>query len=109
MQNVAPGGIYVVEDIHSACKGWHANTGAKDAGLTVEGTADCLTTTTGGQCILAYLLDGQKKLAMDIEAFPGVNHIDICMRAAVLQKEIVVFFTQQTRHNKLKKRFNLIQ
>ena len=86
---MAPGGIYVVEDIHSACKGWKANNGAEDSGLFVEGTADCLTTTAGGQTILAYLLDGQKNLARGSDAFPGVNHIDICKQAAVLQKEIV--------------------
>lgn len=89
IDRVALGGIYIIEDIHSACIGWKANTGAVETGLMVGGTADCLTTSTGEPTIYAKIVEWQKKLLMQREPFPHVTHIDVCFQAAVFQKEIV--------------------
>lgn len=88
IEHVAPGGIYVVEDIHAACLNWNANTGTVVTNQRVGGTPDCMVTTDGQPTILSVLLDGQRKLALRRQPYPGVNHIDICMEAAVLQKVI---------------------
>jgi len=89
IEHVAQGGIYVVEDIHAACLDWTVNTGTVVTDMKVGGTRGCMVTTDGQPTILSVLLEGQKKLALRREPYPGVNHIDICLEAAVLQKTII--------------------
>lgn len=86
--HVAQGGIYVIEDIHAACLDWTVNTGTIVSNKKVGGTRGCMVTTDGQPTILSVLLNGQRKLALRQEPYPGVNHIDICLEAAVLQKTI---------------------
>lgn len=89
IDRVALGGFYVIEDIHSACTAWKANTGAVETGLMVGGTSDCMVTATGEPTIYAKIVEWQKKLLMQHAPFPDVTHIDLCLQAAVIQKEIV--------------------
>jgi len=86
INHVAPGGTMFIEDIHSSCRGWKANTGAVSQGLWVGGTEGCMVTATGEPTIYAHVVDWQKKLILRMDPAPGVKHIDICYEAVALQK-----------------------
>jgi len=86
---VAPGGVYVIEDIQSSCKNWIANQGERtDRAHTVGGTVQCMQTTKGGLTILAQLVEWQKGLIMRKPPFPGVRHIDIWEQVAAIEIEL---------------------
>jgi hypothetical protein len=89
ISKVKPGGFYVVEDIHSACLSWVANTGAstKDE-VRVGGTRNCMTTSDGQPTIFSKVVDWQKQLLVKAEPFQGVNHIDVHKEAVVFEKRI---------------------
>eukprot|EP00978_Attheya_sp_CCMP212_P007194 scaffold16719_cov52-Attheya_sp.AAC.4 len=87
IQYVGAGGIYVIEDIQSACKSWKANIGTGRKGAHVGGTADCMLTKNGNPTIYAKLVEWQKPLLTQKEPFKGVTHIDINFEAAVLEKK----------------------
>mmetsp|Transcript_16760 Transcript_16760/g.31750 ORF Transcript_16760/g.31750 Transcript_16760/m.31750 type:complete len:333 (+) Transcript_16760:182-1180(+) len=89
IEHVAPAGIYVIEDIMAACKNFKVNSGKVETRARVGGTPGCMETIDGKPTILSVLLEGQKKLAVNLEPYPSVNHIDICSEAAVLQKIII--------------------
>jgi len=86
MQYLAQGGIYVVEDIHASCVDWQANFGTH-FGTSVGGTEDCMKTKDGKPTFYGKVVEWQKKLLLNQEPFPDVNHIDITFEAAVLQKK----------------------
>lgn len=89
IKTVAPGGVYVIEDIQSSCKNWVANQGEKtDRAYTVGGTSQCMQTTKGGPTILSQLVDWQKGLVMKKLPFPGVRHIDIWEQVAAIEIEL---------------------
>jgi len=86
--DIAEGGSYIVEDIHSACSQWTANTGKVETGLVVSGTKGCMETKSGEPTILAHILDWQKKLAVQREPSPGVKNIDVNLEAVVIHKPL---------------------
>lgn len=88
IHNIAPGGIFIVEDIQSACLNWGANTGAVVTGQKVGGTVGCMETTSGKPTIFAHLMEMQKKLIMNQEPHRDVMNVDIGYHAAALQKKI---------------------
>mmetsp|Transcript_50841 Transcript_50841/g.164724 ORF Transcript_50841/g.164724 Transcript_50841/m.164724 type:complete len:157 (+) Transcript_50841:189-659(+) len=88
LPHVAAGGVYVIEDILSACTAWRANLGGHtNHSLRVSGTRDCMVTEQGEPTILAQLVDWQKQLAVGKTPFPGVRHIEVWQEAAVIERE----------------------
>jgi len=87
IKHVAKGGVYVIEDIQSSCKGWAANTGTKWNGLKVEGTKGCMKTKQGEPTIFAKLVEWQKPLLIKRSPFQDVTSIDIQFQAAVISKQ----------------------
>jgi len=88
IHHVAPGGFYVIEDIHSSCTNWAANLGTKSGQNVGGGGVDCMTTTTGNATIFAKIVEWQKKLVVKQEPFPGVTHIDLHKEAVVFEKQL---------------------
>lgn len=86
--HVAEGGVYVIEDIHSACGRWKANTGKVNTGQVVQGTSGCITTSDGKPTIFSKILDWQKELVQRRMPFPGVNHIDVHFESVVFEKQL---------------------
>lgn len=86
--DISEGGTFIIEDIHSACQSWHANTGKVSTGLVVSGTPGCMETKSGEPTILAHLLEWQKKLVMKKEPSPGVKSVDINFQAAAIHKPL---------------------
>jgi hypothetical protein len=84
----AEGGVYVIEDIHSSCEEWKANTGRVKTGLVVQGTEDCMETKDGKPTIYAKIVEWQKALLRNQFPFPDVTHIDVCFQAAVFSKQV---------------------
>ena len=87
MQHLALGGIYIVEDIHASCVDWQANLGTH-FGTNVGGTVDCMKTKDGKPTFYGKVVEWQKKLLVNLEPFPDVNHIDVTFEAAVTQKNL---------------------
>jgi len=96
---VAKGGIYVIEDTHSACKNWKTNWGEKSGdrpGLkqgdaTVGGSDDCLTTQDGKPTILATIFEWEKNLGgrgQFNSELPGCTDIAIFRQAVLFEKEL---------------------
>jgi hypothetical protein len=87
VQYVSNGGIYVIEDIHSSCMAWKANTGGgPSSGLRVQGTRGCMETTKGNPTIFSKLVEWQKPLITKHSPFPNVTSIEIGLEAAVITK-----------------------
>ena len=85
IEHVAPGGIYVVEDVHASCMDWRANLGTH-RGPGVGGTSDCMTTKDGSPTFFSKVVEWQKKLILNEEPFSGITHIDVNFEAVVFQK-----------------------
>lgn len=81
------GGVLVLEDIHSACQSWPANLGTY-LGENTGGSEGCMVTKQGEPTVFAKLVEWQKKLIIKQEPMKDINHIDIALEAAVLQKNI---------------------
>ena len=88
INDVSEGGTYIVEDIHSSCGSWKANTGKVETELIVGGTRGCMETESGEPTILAHILDWQKKLVVQQEPAPGVKSIDINFEAVAIHKPL---------------------
>jgi len=84
---VSKGGFYVIEDIHSSCRSWNANTGTTYTGAKVQGTDGCMETQTGYSTIFSKLVEWQKSLVIQKSPFPDVTSIEIGFQAAVISKE----------------------
>jgi len=87
IQYVSNGGIYVIEDIHSSCKSWKANTGTISSGQRVRGTPGCMETAIGNPTIFSKLVEWQKQLIIKKKPFPDVTSIEISLEAAVITKQ----------------------
>jgi len=87
IQYVSKGGFYVIEDIHSSCASWLANTGSKPTGKIVQGTKGCMETATGNPTIFSKLIEWQKPLLIQKSPFPDVTSIEISLEAAVITKQ----------------------
>jgi len=85
--NVAKGGIYVIEDIQSACSNWVANIGSQEKGQNIGGTPGCMETRTGAPTIFSKLIEWQKPLLQQGSPFPDVTSIDLQFEAAVISKQ----------------------
>lgn len=88
---VAPGGLYVVEDIESSCYSWPANVGKPERGPATGGTQNCLQQKNGKPTILGKLLEYQKGLMHWKKKAPfggTLTHVDIHWGAAVLEKKM---------------------
>ena len=86
IKHIAKGGVYIIEDIHSACKTWPANEGTR-LGVQVGGKTGCMETMDGEPTILAKLVEWMKPLAVKKDPFEGVTHIDIGHEIAIISKE----------------------
>lgn len=60
---VRPGGVYVVEDIHSSCRRWRANMGGSSSKEFVDGTEGCMTTRGGKPTIFNFIHELQREFA----------------------------------------------
>lgn len=87
IKHVTKGGIYVIEDIHSACFKWKANVGTEEGSEWVDGTSGCMETKDGKPTIFAKLVEWQKPLVVFDKPFEDVTHIDIGYEIAVISKE----------------------
>lgn len=91
---IAPGGLYIIEDIESACFDWPANVGKPERGPGTGGTRDCLVQANGKPTILGKLIEYQKQLMhwKKGKAPFGhtVTHVDIHWGAAVVEKRLDV-------------------
>lgn len=83
---VAPGGVYIVEDMHASCKSWNANTGKEKLGLRVSGTEGCMETLDGNVTFYAKIVEWQKKLLVRKSPMAGLDHIDMYLESVVFQK-----------------------
>ena len=87
IQYVNQGGVFIIEDIHSSCLAWRANTGSLTRGMNVQGTQGCMETKDGKPTIYAKLVEWGKPLVLGKRPpFPNVTHIDINYEAAVIEK-----------------------
>lgn len=94
--HMAPGGVYVIEDTHSACSDWKVNYGDRSEGAkmggvpNVGGTPDCLRTKAGLPTIMATVLEWQKNLGGRGQ-FPaelnGCTDIHVFREAVAFAKE----------------------
>eukprot|EP00308_Calcidiscus_leptoporus_P012682 CAMPEP_0119356196 /NCGR_PEP_ID=MMETSP1334-20130426/4860_1 /TAXON_ID=127549 /ORGANISM="Calcidiscus leptoporus, Strain RCC1130" /LENGTH=424 /DNA_ID=CAMNT_0007370183 /DNA_START=10 /DNA_END=1286 /DNA_ORIENTATION=+ len=89
-QWVAQPGVYIVEDIQSACRTWRANEGDRQRSRYVDGTPGCMLTRSGQPTIYSRLVEWQiLLLGAGAKAarlpFPGVHHIAIFEQAAALE------------------------
>lgn len=92
---VAPGGVYVLEDLMSACKRWPVNWGGAEVPrgekAWVDGTADCMRTGDGNATMMARILAWQTDLggrgARALPELPGLVHIDVFREAAAFERE----------------------
>lgn len=97
LPRVAVGGIFVMEDIQSACHGWTANMGAS-LGEDVGGSTDCMITTDGKETILAHIMEYQRVLVGQRDPYfkekksklYDVTRIEIHTNSALLSKEVEV-------------------
>ena len=87
--HLLPHGFYVIEDIHSACMQWAANMGTElHRGPGVGGTKDCMGSDES-PTIYRKIVEWQKQLLVKKTFFKSdsplhkIDHIDICMEAAV--------------------------
>ena len=87
IQYVAKGGIYVIEDIHSSCMAWPANTGTVQEDKWVRGTKGCMQTKDGKPTFFSKLIEWQKPLLTKQSPFPDVSSIEIAFEAAVITKK----------------------
>ena len=89
---IAPGGLYIVEDIESSCFNWPANVGKPERGPGTGGTRNCLVQANGKPTILGKLLDYHKELMHwkkgGAPLGGTVTHVDIHWGAAVIEKKL---------------------
>ena len=81
------GGVYIIEDIMSACKTWKANMG-NHMGDQTGGTKGCMTTNDGKPTIYAKIVEWQKQLIWNQMPFPDINHVDLTYESVVLQTTV---------------------
>jgi len=84
---LALGGVYVVEDIHSACKKWRANQPYRVE--HVDGTPGCMQTEKGEKTIVAHALEWVKSLAImkTPEDMPDLVSVEFFSEALALRKD----------------------
>lgn len=91
--HLAAGGVYVIEDTHSACMDWKVNYGGDKEGgdAGTGGTSDCLKTQAGEPTIMATVLEWSKNLA-GMGTFPqelnGCTDIHVFRESVAFSKEI---------------------
>lgn len=96
---LAPGGVYFIEDLQSACHSWRVNSGSQEAHQRtgadeVRGTPGCLRTADGEPTMMATIIGWQMDIggrgAESISELPSLKHIDQFRQAAVFEKELAL-------------------
>lgn len=95
--HLAPGGVYIIEDLQSSCENWRVNWGGaprpRFAPERIGGTEGCMQTVQGDPTMMATILGWQMQLGgrgrTELAELPGLVHIDQFVEGAVFEREIV--------------------
>jgi len=96
--HVAPGGVYIIEDLHASCSNWKVNWGWGSNGymppgqaISTGGSPDCKETVGGEPTMMAlitkWMLDLGGRGKSPASDLPGLLNIDVFKESAAFQKE----------------------